>query len=117
MALPAKTGGRKTSFKAGGGQGDDVLSQVDNYIDGRPKAIGIDNEDGGPTFLQGLIQSAGDAIFGPGKNAEVLNMKTQTNSAAEQSALLEMDGVGDGTKPKKSSGVLDLAMKFLGGII
>lgn len=116
----------KMRFMAGGGQGDDVLGQVDSFIEGRPM-VDSGSDSGGKgdseSPLQGVIWAARNAIFGKPKPIEakaagpaIPKEGTTTGPPPTETSTANLDGA-DKPKMGKNDGVLGLALKLLGGII
>ena len=113
-------------FKAGGGQGDDVLSQVDSYIDGKPKKGKSEVDENGNKVQPGILDQAlwglRDAIFGKPKDDLIRQSAPQTDRARTESTLKDtavpIKAADDPTGAAKDSGddSLKNVLKMVGSL-
>ena len=87
-------------FKAGGGQGGDVLNQVDGYIEGRAKPDRVEVDSNGnklqPNFLDQALFALRDAVFGKPKVDDIRSGAPKSDRAKTESTL-------DGTMPNQAA--------------
>lgn len=110
-------------FAAGGGQGDDVLSQVDSYMDGRPKKGKSEVDANGnrvqPTILDQALWGLRDAIFGKPKDDLIRQSAAKTDRAKTESTLdntLPIKQADDPAGASKGDDSLKSALKMVGSL-
>lgn len=111
------------NFMAGGGQGDDVLSQVDNMIEGRPGGGGGNQSHaggGGITLIQTLADGVRDLLGGSAarrhraENAAIRGVSTPVRAAA--SGVTRPNPLSDPTQTNPDGTPLSPSQQLLDGL-